>query len=219
MPSRAGLTPPPGVRRFAGVEGGVAVLASGSGTNLQALLDDHAVGGRVVVVVSDRADAGALSRARARGVEALHLDPSAHPSREAHDRALVEALRDRDVAVVALAGYMRILTGEVVRAFWGRMINVHPSLLPAFPGARAVRDALAWGVRVTGCTVHLVDEEVDHGPILAQEPVLVREDDDEASLHTRIQAAEHRLYPAAIRALLEDRVTVEERRVRVAPAT
>jgi phosphoribosylglycinamide formyltransferase-1 len=117
--------------------------------------------------------------------------------------------------VVCLAGYMRILGPEVVRAFWGRMLNVHPSLLPAFPGAHAVRDALAWGVRVTGCTVHLVDEEVDHGPIVAQEAVPVLDGDDEEALHARIQEAEHRLYPAVVRAMLEGRVRVDGRRVRV----
>jgi phosphoribosylglycinamide formyltransferase-1 len=113
--------------------------------------------------------------------------------------------------MVCLAGYMRILSPPLVRAYWGRIVNVHPSLLPAFPGARAVRDALAWGVKVTGCTVHLVDEEVDHGPILAQAPVAVLPDDDEETLHARIQETEHRLYPATVRALLEDRVRLDGR--------
>jgi phosphoribosylglycinamide formyltransferase-1 len=196
----------------------VAVLASGSGTNLQALLDDPAVGPAVALVVSDRAEAKALDRARSSGVRAVHLDPKRHPSRRAHDAALLSLLRDEAIDVVCLAGYMRILGPEVVRAFWGRMLNVHPSLLPAFPGANAVHDALAWGVKVTGCTVHLVDEEVDHGPILAQEPVLVLEDDDEETLHARIQEVEHRLYPAVVRALLEGRARLDGRRVRVAEA-
>jgi phosphoribosylglycinamide formyltransferase 1 len=191
----------------------IAVLASGSGTNLQALLDDPAVGARVSVVVADRADAGALARATRAGIEAIHLDPRSFGSREEHDAALVALLRERAVEVVCLAGYMRILSPPVVRAFWGRLLNVHPSLLPAFPGAQAVRDALAWGVKVTGATVHLVDEEVDHGPIVAQESVPVLEGDDEATLHARIQEAEHRIYPAAVRALLEGRVRLEGRRV------
>ena len=195
----------------------VAVLASGSGTNLQALLDDPVVGPRIGVVVSDRAEAGALQRARGRGVEPLHLDPAAYPSRQAHDEALVRALRARGIEVVCLAGYMRILTSAAVRAFWGRMLNVHPSLLPAFPGAHPVRDALAWGAKVTGVTVHLVDEEVDHGPIVAQEAVPVLEADDEASLHARIQEVEHRLYPEAAGLVLQGRVSVEGRRVRVVP--
>jgi phosphoribosylglycinamide formyltransferase 1 len=197
--------------------GRVAVLASGSGTNLRALLDHPAVG--VVLVVSDRGDAGALLRAREAGVEALHLDPKRFGSREDHDSALVHLLQDRAIDLVCLAGYMRILSPVAVRAFEDRIVNVHPSLLPAFPGAHAVRDALEWGVKVTGCTVHVVDEEVDHGPILAQEAVPVMEDDDEASLHGRIQAVEHRLYPATVQARLEGRLRVGGRRVRRAAET
>jgi phosphoribosylglycinamide formyltransferase-1 len=193
--------------------GRVAVLASGSGTNLQALIDHPTVGPQVELVVSDRADAGALDRAREREIEAIHLDPGAFPSREAHDEALVALLRDRGIALVCLAGYMRILGPVAVRAFFGRMVNVHPSLLPSFPGAHAVRDALEWGVKLTGCTVHLVDEQVDHGPILAQEAVPVLDQDDEASLHARIQEAEHRLYPTVVLALLEERIRIRGRRV------
>ena len=137
------------------------MLASGSGTNLQALLAEPVVGPRIGLIVSDRADAGALQSAAGLGVAAVHLDPHEHASRHDHDAALVALLRDRGAEVVCLAGYMRILTPQVVRAFWGRMLNVHPSLLPAFPGAHAVRDALAWGVKMTGATVHFVDEEVE----------------------------------------------------------
>jgi len=190
----------------------VAVLASGTGSNLQALLDHSRVGPAVRLVVSDRADAKALDRARTAGVEAVHHDPSAFATRDAHDEALAFLLRGRGIELICLAGYMRILSPVIVRAFWGRMLNVHPSLLPAFPGAHAVRDALAWGVKLTGCTVHLVDEEVDHGPIVAQEAVSVLEDDDEASLHARIQEVEHRLYPAAAALLVEGRVRLEGRR-------
>src|ERR687891_625776 len=192
------------------VDARVAMLASGSGTNLQALLDDPVVGPAVTLVVSDRAEAKALDRARTAGVRAVHLDPVEHAER--HDAALLELLGAASIDVGCLAGYMRILTAPLVRAFWRRMVNVHPSLLPAFPGAHAVRDALAWGVRVTGCTVHLVDEEVDHGPILAQEAVAVLAEDDEAILHARIQEVEHRLYPETVRALLERRVRLEGRR-------
>jgi phosphoribosylglycinamide formyltransferase-1 len=190
----------------------VAVLASGTGSNLQALLDHSRVGPAVRLVVSDRADAKALDRARTAGVEAVHHDPSAFATRDAHDEALAFLLRGRGIDLICLAGYMRILSPVIVRAFWGRMLNIHPSLLPAFPGANAVRDALAWGVKLTGCTVHLVDEEVDHGPIVAQEAVSVLEDDDEASLHARIQEVEHRLYPAAAALLVEGRVRLEGRR-------
>lgn len=191
----------------------IAVLASGTGSNLQALLDDDVVGPRVRLVVSDRAEAKALDRARSAGVEAVHLDPRVHAGREAHDEALVSLLKDRQIELVCLAGYMRILSPPVVRAFWGRILNIHPALLPAFPGAQAVRNALAWGVKLTGCTVHLVDEEVDHGPILAQEAVPILDDDDEASLHARIQEAEHRLYPFAVRRMIQGGVRVEGRRV------
>jgi phosphoribosylglycinamide formyltransferase 1 len=197
------------------VDARVAVLASGAGTNLQALLDDPVVGPAVVLVVSDRAGAGALARARSAGIGAVHLDPSDQDSRDAHDHALVDLLRAERIDGICLGGYMRILGPGVVRAFPDRILNVHPSLLPAFPGAHAVRDALAWGVRITGCTVHVVDEEVDHGPIVAQEPVPVLDGDDEASLHARIREVEHRLYPQAARALVEGRLRVEGRRVRI----
>ena len=191
----------------------MAVLASGTGSNLQALLDHSRVGPAVRLVVSDRADAKALDRARTAGVEAVHHDPSAFATRDAHDEALAFLLRGRGIELICLAGYMRILSPVIVRAFWGRMLNVHPALLPAFPGAHAVRDALAWGVKLTGCTVHVVDEEVDHGPILAQEAVPVLDDDDEASLLARIQEAEHRLYPLVVRDMIQGRIRVEGRRV------
>jgi phosphoribosylglycinamide formyltransferase-1 len=193
----------------------LAVLASGGGTNLQALLDDPAVGPWVVLVVSDRADAHALERARRREVEAAFLDPSAHAGREAFDRALLGMLRERRIEIVALAGFMRILGPELVEAFDGRLLNVHPALLPAFPGTTSVADALAWGVKLTGVTVHLVDREVDHGPVVFQESLPVLPDDDWDSLEARVHEVEHRLLPAAVRALAEGRLVVQGRRVRV----
>jgi phosphoribosylglycinamide formyltransferase-1 len=193
----------------------VAVLASGAGTNLQALLDDPVVGAWVTIVISDRADAGALDRARARSVGAMHVDPAGFADRAAFDHGLVQILLDRAVDVVALAGYMRIAGPELVDAFRDRMLNVHPALLPAFPGTSAVADALAWGVKVTGVTVHLVDEEVDHGPIVFQEAIDVLPDDDWDALEERVHAVEHRLLPAAVRALGEGRLVLEGRNVRV----
>ena len=193
----------------------VAVLASGGGTNLQALLDDPAVGPSVVLVLGDRADAYALERAGARSVEALFVDPSAFGDRASFDRAVLEILREREIDIVALAGFMRILGPELVRAFRGRMLNVHPSLLPAFPGSEAVAAALAWGVRVTGVTVHVVDEEVDHGPVVFQEAIEVLPDDDWDSLEARVHEVEHRLLPAAVLALAEGRLVIEGRSVRV----
>lgn len=193
----------------------LAVLASGGGTNLQALLDDPVVGRWIVLVVSDRRDAPALERARARSVDAVFLDPKAHADRGAFDHALLELLRERGIEVVALAGFMRIVGPELVRAFVGRILNVHPALLPAFPGTSSVADALEWGVKVTGVTVHLVDEEVDHGPIVVQESLPVLPDDDWDALEARVHEVEHRLLPVAVRALVEGRVVVDGRRVRI----
>lgn len=193
----------------------VAVLASGEGTNLQALLDDPVVGPWIVLVLSDRSSARALDRARDHGVDAEHVDPAAFADGRAFDRAVLELLRAEQVDIVALAGFMRIVGPEIVQSFDGRIVNVHPALLPAFPGTSAVADALAWGSKVTGVTVHLVDEEVDHGPILFQEPVRVEPDDDWDALEARVHEAEHRLLPAAVRAIAEGRVVVDGRRVRV----
>ena len=194
----------------------IAVLVSGSGTNLQALLDDPFTGPRVALVVSDRPSVRALERAAERDIETRVITTAEHPTREAFTEAVRDALRGRDIDVVVSAGYMKILGPSFAEAFAGRVLNVHPALLPAFPGAHAVRDALAWGVKVTGVTVHLVDERVDHGPIVAQQPVAVRDDDDWDSLESRIHEVEHRLLPAAVRALVEGRLTVEGRAVRVA---
>jgi phosphoribosylglycinamide formyltransferase 1 len=193
----------------------VAVLASGEGTNVQALLDDPVVGPWIVVVLSDRADAGALGRARAGGVRAVHVDPAVFDDRAGFDLAVLELLRAQEIDIVALAGFMRVVGPEIVGAFDGRIVNVHPALLPAFPGTSAVADALAWGSKVTGVTVHLVDEEVDHGPIVFQEAVRVEPDDDWDALEARIHEAEHRLLPAAVRAIAEGRLVVDGRRVRV----
>lgn len=197
----------------------LAVLVSGSGTNLQALLDaiaaDADYGGDIVVVGSDRPDAGGLDRARRAGIPAVSAALADHPDRAAWEDALVAALQDHQPDAVVLAGFMRILSGAFLRHWPGRVINTHPSILPAFRGAHAVREALDWGVKVTGCTVHLVDEQVDHGPIVAQRPVEVREDDDEDSLHDRIKAVEHELLPACVKLLCQGRLHLDGRRVRV----
>ncbi len=205
--------PPP--YRAAVIEARLAVLASGEGTNLQALLDDAIVGHWVALVVSDREEAHALERARARGVEAVFVDPTSHADRLDFDRAVLELLRERRIDVVALAGFMRIVGPELVGAFEGRLLNVHPALLPAFPGTTSVADALAWGVKMTGVTVHLVDDEVDHGPIVFQEALPVLPEDDWDSLEARVHEVEHRLLPSAVRALVEGRIKVDGRRVRV----
>lgn len=202
----------------------LAVLVSGSGTNLQALLDaiaaDPDFGGDVVVVGSDQPDAGGLDRARRAGIATVSTAVSDHPDRATWEDALVAALQDHRPDAVVLAGFMRILSGAFLRHWPGRVINTHPSILPAFRGAHAVREALDWGVKVTGCTVHLVDEQVDHGPIVAQRVVEVREDDDEDSLHDRIKAVEHELMPACVKLLCQGRLHLDGRHVRVtAPST
>jgi phosphoribosylglycinamide formyltransferase-1 len=193
----------------------VGVLLSGSGTNLQAILDAAGREYEVAVVVSDKADAFGLERARTAGVPAVHVDPKAHEGRDAFNAALVEALRAHGVDLVCLAGFMRILAPNFVRAFEHRILNVHPALLPSFPGGHAVADALAWGAKVTGATVHLVDEEVDHGPIVLQEAVAIEPGDTEETLHERIKAVEHRLYPQAIRLFAAGRLKIEGRIVHV----
>jgi phosphoribosylglycinamide formyltransferase-1 len=196
----------------------LGILASGRGSNLQAILDAVAAGrcpGRVAVVASDRADAPALDRARRAGVKAVHVDPRGHADRAGFDAAMARVLDEHGVELVCLAGYGRLLSPAFVAAFRGRILNVHPALLPAFPGLHAARQALAYGAKVTGATIHLVDEGVDTGPIVLQAAVPVHDDDTEESLTARIQVEEHRLYPEAIRLFAEDRLVVSGRRVRV----
>jgi phosphoribosylglycinamide formyltransferase 1 len=191
----------------------IVVLVSGSGTNLQALLDDEELGPEVVLVVSDRPEAGALLRAEAAGVPTVTHVLTDFPDRPTWEAALTEDVAAAAPDLVVLAGFMRILSAAFVGRF--RTVNIHPSLLPAFPGAHAVRDALEWGVKITGCTVHLIDEQVDHGPILAQQAIAVEDGDDEATLHARIKGVEHLLLPEAVRALAAGRVAVAGRRVRI----
>jgi phosphoribosylglycinamide formyltransferase-1 len=164
-------------------------------------------------VVSDREQAPALDRARRAGVEAVFVDPKAHPDRAAYDASLLATLEPRRPGLVCLAGFMRVLTPLFVRRWTGRLMNIHPSLLPAFPGLHAQRQALEYGVKVAGATVHFVDEGVDTGPIIMQASVLVRPEDTEESLSARILAEEHRLYPAAIRLFAEGRLVIAGRRV------
>lgn len=193
----------------------VAVLASGEGTNLQALLDDPAVGPRVVLVVSDRVEARALRRAANAGVMTEVVERDGFEDRDSFDSALVAALREHHVDTVVLAGFMRVLGPGFVRAFPNRILNVHPALLPSFPGAHGVADALGYGVKVTGVTVHLVDEGMDTGPIVFQEAIAVGSGDAWDSVEERIHAAEHRLLPRAVEALIEDRIVVDGRIVHV----
>jgi phosphoribosylglycinamide formyltransferase-1 len=197
----------------------VGVLASGRGSNFEAIVrasESGQVPARVVVLVSDRPDARALDVARRHGIETVVVERRDHPSREAHDKAVAGALDCRQVALVCLAGYMRILSADLVRHFHGRLLNIHPSLLPAFPGLHAQRQAIEHGVRVTGATVHFVDEGLDSGPIVLQAAVPVRSGDTEAALARRILVEEHRLYPEAIRLFAEGRLRIDGRRVHIA---
>jgi phosphoribosylglycinamide formyltransferase 1 len=199
----------------------VVVLVSGHGSNLQALLDaaaERGSGMTVVLVGADRPGAFGLERARRAGVDTAVVRPADHPDRPSFDLALRDVVAAARPDVVCLAGFMRILGPAFVGAFSDRILNTHPSLLPAFRGAHAVRDALAYGVKVTGCTVHLVDEQVDHGPVLFQAAVPVEPGDDEDRLHGRIKQEEHRLLPLAVRLVAEGRVRVEGRRARIVAA-
>jgi phosphoribosylglycinamide formyltransferase 1 len=193
----------------------VAVLVSGSGTNLQALIDEPTLRPHLELVLADRSGIRALDRAEAAGIATVVVDPAGSTSRDAFDRAVLDTLREHGIDVVVSAGYMRLLGKPVLDAFGGRVLNVHPALLPSFPGTHAVRDALEHGVRVTGVTVHLVDEGTDTGPIVLQEAVEVRPDDDWDSLEPRIHEVEHRLLPRALRALLDGRIAVDGRRVTI----
>lgn len=193
----------------------LGVLISGRGSNLQAILDAIAAGrldARVGVVVSNQADARGLERAEAAGVPTAVVSHKDYASREAFDEAVLARLNQHDVDVVCLAGFMRILSPVLVRAFSNRVLNIHPSLLPAFVGLHAQRQAVEHGVKVSGCTVHLVDEELDHGPILAQASVRVEESDSEESLSARILEQEHKLYPEAIQLILDGKVRIDGRK-------
>jgi phosphoribosylglycinamide formyltransferase 1 len=195
------------------------VLISGSGTNLQAILDRIAAGTldcRVGVVIANRGTAAGLERARRAGVPTRVLDHRAFATREAYDAAVVDALRAAGVELVVLAGFDRLVTRVLLGAFPGRVMNIHPALLPAFKGLHAQRQALAHGVRIAGATVHFVDEETDHGPIILQGAVVVAPDDTEETLARRILEVEHELYPAAIQLFAEGRLTIDGRQVRIA---
>jgi len=199
----------------------LGVLVSGSGSNLQAILDACAarrICAEVAVVICNVPDAHALQRARDARVPAVVIPHREHARREDYDARVVSELRGRNVELVCLAGFMRIVTPVLLSAFPQRVINIHPSLLPAFPGMYAVRQAFLGGVRISGCTVHFVDERTDSGPILIQAAVPVVDGDSEESLGARILEQEHRIYPRAIELIARQRVQLDGRRVRIAGA-
>lgn len=194
----------------------LGILISGRGSNLQAIVDatrDGRLDAEVVVVISNRAQAGGLERARAAGIETLHLDHRRFDSRDDHDRALARELHLRDVGLVCLAGYMRIVGKPLLDAFPNAIVNIHPSLLPAFPGVDAQRQAIEHGVKVSGVTVHLVTGELDDGPIVIQRTVPVLDRDTAETLSRRILVEEHRAYPEAVQLLLDGGWQIEGRRL------
>jgi phosphoribosylglycinamide formyltransferase-1 len=196
----------------------VGVLGSGKGSNFVAMAEACAAGAvpaEVALVLSDVAEAGILAHARERDIPARFLDPGKYRAKldEVAERSYVEALRAAEVDLVVLAGFMRVLKDPFLRAFAGRIVNIHPSLLPSFPGLAAWEQALTHGVRVTGCTVHFVDAGVDSGPIIGQQTVPVLDDDTAETLHQRIHAAEHELYPKCVAAIARGDITVQGRRV------
>ena len=194
----------------------LGVLISGRGSNLQALIDacaDADFPAEIVIVISNRSDAKGLERARTANISTETIEHTAYDDRESFDRDVDAALRAAGVQLICLAGFMRLLSGWIVDQWSDRIINIHPSLLPAFKGTDSHTQALATGVKVSGCTVHFVRSEMDAGPIIMQAAVPVLAGDDEASLAARVLAAEHRCYPRAVRLIAEHRLTIDERQV------
>ncbi|MFB9274862.1 phosphoribosylglycinamide formyltransferase [Cohnella cellulosilytica] len=198
----------------------IAVFASGSGSNFQALVEairEQAIPATVSLLVCDKPAARVVQRAEALGVPAFLFDPKAYASREAYEEEIVGRLHEEGVELIVLAGYMRLITATLVEPYYGRMINIHPALLPAFPGVRAIRQALEYGVKLAGVTVHFVDGGMDSGPIIAQQAIEVRDDDTEDTLAERVHAVEHELLPRTVRWIAEGRVTLNDRKVTIRP--
>lgn len=196
----------------------VAVLVSGRGSNLQSIIDaceSGKINAEVKLVVSDKKDAFALERARKHNIQAVFVNPKDFPSREEHEKAVISLIDGKNIDLVCLAGYMRILTGYFVNHYKGRLMNIHPALLPSFPGTHGQRDALNYGVKVSGCTVHFVDEGTDTGPIIIQASVPVKEGDTEESLAARILGQEHKIYPEAINMFALGKLKIEGNKVKI----
>jgi len=198
----------------------LGVLLSGSGTNLQAIIDaceSGAIEAEVAVVISNHEGARGLERARKHGIDAVYIDRGSYTSPREYNAAIRDELRGRDVGWVVMAGYMRLLGREVLDFFPNHVLNLHPALLPSFPGGDSIRDAFDAGVKVTGVTVHLANENFDEGPIIAQEAVIIAEDDTPESLEAKIHEVEHRIYPAVIGLIAEGRVDFSGRKVKILP--
>lgn len=196
----------------------IAVLCSGGGTNLQAIIDSVNSGyipARIALVASDNKDAFALTRAKKAGIETLVLDKKDFKTREEFDREIARNLKKKDIGLIVLAGFMRLVSPYLIKEYRNKIMNIHPALLPSFKGTGGIKDALVYGVKVTGPTVHFVDEDLDHGAIILQKAVEVKDDDTEATLLRRMHKEEHRIYPEAIRLFVEGRLKVEGRKVKI----
>ncbi len=200
----------------------LGVLVSGRGTNLQSILDqieEGTIQAEVALIISNKETAPALERGRQSGIKSLFVNPKDYPDRATYDAALVKLLKEHEVDLICLAGYMRILSAEFIRAFAGKIINIHPSLLPSFPGLDVQQQALDHGVKFSGCTVHFVEEEIDTGPIILQAVVPVKESDTAETLAARILQEEHKIYPEAVRLIAENRIRIAGRRVSIQEPT
>jgi phosphoribosylglycinamide formyltransferase-1 len=194
----------------------IGVLASGRGTNLQAIIEaieEGKIEGRISIVVSDIPDAYALKRAKQYNIDTRYINFKEFKDREDYDKEIIKALEEKKIDLVVLAGYMRIISPYFIKMYKNRIINIHPALLPSFPGLHAQRQAVEYGVKVSGCTVHFVDEGVDSGPVILQKAVEVKDDDTEESLAERILKEEHQIYPKAIQLFSECRLMIKGRRV------
>ena len=194
----------------------IGVLASGRGTNLQAIIEAIEGGkieGRISIVISDNSDAYALKRAKQYNIDTRYINFKSYKNREDYDKEIIKALEEKKIDLVVLAGYMRILSPFFINAYKNKIMNIHPALLPSFPGLHAQRQAVEYGAKVSGCTVHFVDEGVDLGPIVLQKSVEVKDDDTEELLAERILKEEHQIYPKAIQLFSEGRLMIEGRRI------
>lgn len=196
----------------------IAVFASGFGSNLQALIDynnKHGLNGDIVLVFSNNKDAFALVRAKKNNIKAVFMDPTRYSSREKYDSKIIEMLEEEKIDLVVLAGYMLLLSQEFVRKFKNKILNIHPALLPSFKGTHGIKDAYRYGVKVTGVTVHFVDEDLDRGPIILQEAFPINPDDSVEELEEKIHKVEHKIYPEAVKYFCEDRLEIDGRRVKI----
>ncbi len=194
----------------------IGVLASGRGTNLQAIIEaveEGRIKGKISIVISDNPDAYALKRAKQHNIETQYIDFRSFKNREDYDKEIIKSLKEKKIELVVLAGYMRILSPFFINAYKNKIMNIHPALLPSFPGLHAQRHAAEYGVKVSGCTVHFVDEGMDSGPIILQKAVEVKDNDSEESLAERILREEHRIYPQAIQLFSQSRLIIKGRRV------